>query len=183
MNINALSKILLAARAYAEGQVSLFEVAYALEEPPSHLEHLFELNGITAPNHELRDNVTPQDIINTILLYYTMSKVRDFYETVYTERDAQGNLARDYTVAPKDGRRQPARLYDIMNRTTKQWRQVSASSAQEACNKAGWLIGNCYVRPVRLRAEAGGHPPKPLDQNPTRAETEAPSVKNPRQTT
>ena len=42
--------------------------------------------------------------------------------------------------------------YRIMNRVTKQWWEGDAESAQEACQKAGWLIGNCWVRertPVR----------------------------------
>ena len=42
--------------------------------------------------------------------------------------------------------------YRLMNRTTRQWWEGDAESAQEACQKAGWLIGNCWVRertPVR----------------------------------
>jgi len=36
--------------------------------------------------------------------------------------------------------------YRIMNRITKEWWEGAASSAQEACQKAGWVIGNCWVR-------------------------------------
>ena len=42
--------------------------------------------------------------------------------------------------------------YRIMHRINKQWWEGDAESAQEACQKAGWLIGNCWVRertPVR----------------------------------
>ena len=36
--------------------------------------------------------------------------------------------------------------YRIMNRITKEWWDGEAESAQEACQKAGWLIGDCWVR-------------------------------------
>lgn len=36
--------------------------------------------------------------------------------------------------------------YRIMNRITKKWWEGEADSAQEACEKAGWLIGDCWVR-------------------------------------
>ena len=36
--------------------------------------------------------------------------------------------------------------YRIMNRITKEWWDGEAESAQEACSKAGWLIGDCWVR-------------------------------------
>jgi len=42
--------------------------------------------------------------------------------------------------------------YRLMNRVTKQWWEGDADSAQQACQEAGWLIGNCWVRertPVR----------------------------------
>lgn len=38
------------------------------------------------------------------------------------------------------------KTYRIWNRVTREWWEGEASSAQEACNKAGWLIGNCWVR-------------------------------------
>jgi hypothetical protein len=42
--------------------------------------------------------------------------------------------------------------YRIMRRLTRQWWEGDADSPQEACDKAGWMIGNCWVRertPVR----------------------------------
>lgn len=45
------------------------------------------------------------------------------------------------------------KTYRIWNRATKQWWEGEANSAQEACEKAGWLIGNCWTRertPFRL---------------------------------
>ena len=36
--------------------------------------------------------------------------------------------------------------YRIMNRITKEWWEGDADSAQEACQKAGWLIANSWVR-------------------------------------
>jgi hypothetical protein len=38
------------------------------------------------------------------------------------------------------------KIYRIWNRTTGERWQGEADSAQEACNKAGWSIGNCWVR-------------------------------------
>ena len=35
--------------------------------------------------------------------------------------------------------------YYIENRITKEIVKVAANSAQEACQKAGWLIGDCWV--------------------------------------
>jgi len=37
-------------------------------------------------------------------------------------------------------------FYEIYNRITKQLWRGWAKSAQEACEAAGWLIGNCFVR-------------------------------------
>lgn len=36
--------------------------------------------------------------------------------------------------------------YRIQNRVTKDWAEVEAPSAAEACQRMGWLIGDCYVR-------------------------------------
>lgn len=38
------------------------------------------------------------------------------------------------------------KIYRIMNRITKAWWEGEANSAQEACEKAEWAIGDCYVR-------------------------------------
>jgi len=37
-------------------------------------------------------------------------------------------------------------IYRIFNRITKEWWQGEANSAQEACKRAGWMIGNCWIR-------------------------------------
>lgn len=37
-------------------------------------------------------------------------------------------------------------LYRGMNRLTGQWWEGEAESATQACNKAGWIIGDCWVR-------------------------------------
>ena len=37
-------------------------------------------------------------------------------------------------------------VYRIMNRITKEWWEGEANSYQEACEKAGWRVGNCWVR-------------------------------------
>jgi len=36
--------------------------------------------------------------------------------------------------------------YRIMNNVTEEWWEGEASSAQEACQKAGWLLVHCWVR-------------------------------------
>jgi len=36
--------------------------------------------------------------------------------------------------------------YRIMNLITKEWWDGSANSAHEACQQAGWLVGDCWVR-------------------------------------
>lgn len=36
--------------------------------------------------------------------------------------------------------------YRILNRITREWWEGKADSAQEACFKAGWLIGDSWVR-------------------------------------
>lgn len=47
----------------------------------------------------------------------------------------------DYTLE------QPFR-YRITNRVTKQTYEASAFSADEACRKLGWLIGDCFARKI-----------------------------------
>lgn len=37
-------------------------------------------------------------------------------------------------------------VYRIMNRVTKEWWEGEAASTQEACQKAGWQIVDCWVR-------------------------------------
>jgi len=38
--------------------------------------------------------------------------------------------------------------YCIWNRITKELQYVMALSAQEACEKVGWMIGDCQVKEV-----------------------------------
>ncbi len=42
--------------------------------------------------------------------------------------------------------------YFLKNRITREEAVVEAESAQEACEKAQWLIGNCYVRELGASA-------------------------------
>jgi hypothetical protein len=41
------------------------------------------------------------------------------------------------------------KLYEVQNRITRERRVVEAKSAQEACKKCGWLIGDCFVKERR----------------------------------
>lgn len=52
--------------------------------------------------------------------------------------------------------------YRIMNRITKEWWNGEANSAQEACEKAGWLIGNCWVREFSQKGYGGWKTPDEL---------------------
>jgi len=36
--------------------------------------------------------------------------------------------------------------YRVMNRITMEWWEGEALSAVRACRKAGWIIGDCWVR-------------------------------------
>ena len=38
--------------------------------------------------------------------------------------------------------------YGVWNRITKELKWVIAESAQEACEKVGWMIGDCQVKEV-----------------------------------
>lgn len=53
----------------------------------------------------------------------------------------KSNNPKDYTlVKPK--------RYRITNRVTKQTYEASAFSADEACRKLGWVIGDCFVKEI-----------------------------------
>ena len=45
--------------------------------------------------------------------------------------------------------------YRIQNRIINKWWEGDAESAQEACEKAGWPIGDCWVREHSLRGSGG----------------------------
>lgn len=40
-------------------------------------------------------------------------------------------------------------LYRITNRITKETVAVQAPFAQDACERAGWMIGDCFVEMIR----------------------------------
>lgn len=44
------------------------------------------------------------------------------------------------------------KTYRIMNRISREWWEGEAESAQEACQKAGWMIGDCWVRQYSSKA-------------------------------
>ena len=55
-----------------------------------------------------------------------------------------------------------SKRYRIMNRVTREWWDGEASSAQEACQKAGWRIGECWVREHSDKGSGGWKTPKEL---------------------
>ena len=54
------------------------------------------------------------------------------------------------------------RRYRIMNRTTRGWWEGEAESAQEACIKAGWPMGECWVRQYSSKGAGGWKTPDEL---------------------
>lgn len=48
------------------------------------------------------------------------------------------------------------RWYRLYHRQLKQFQDIYACSAQEACDKVGWLIGDVWVREQSLGAHAPG---------------------------
>jgi len=46
-----------------------------------------------------------------------------------------------------------ANRYRITNRVTKQTYEASALSANDACRKLGWLIGDCFVQEIQRGGE------------------------------
>ena len=40
-------------------------------------------------------------------------------------------------------------LYRVINRETGETQEVEAPFAQTACEALGWMIGNCYVKPLK----------------------------------
>jgi len=51
-------------------------------------------------------------------------------------------------IKPEDYILVKAKRYRVTNRITHQTYEASALSADEACKKLGWLIGNCYIKVV-----------------------------------
>lgn len=56
--------------------------------------------------------------------------------------------------------------YRLFHRVLKEFRDVEANAAQEACQGVGWLIGDCWVREETRGKYANGW------RNITRRETE-----------
>ena len=53
--------------------------------------------------------------------------------------------------------------YRVMHRINKMWWEGEAPSAQEACQKAGWMVGDCWVRQYSSKDMGGWKLP---DDNP-----------------
>lgn len=58
-------------------------------------------------------------------------------------------------ICLKDYYKQGKSRYRIMNRATKEWWNGHADSAHEACEKAGWMIGDCWVRQYSPKGSGG----------------------------
>lgn len=51
-------------------------------------------------------------------------------------------------IKPQDYILSKPTRYRVTNRITNQTYEASAFSADEACRKLGWLIGNCYIQEI-----------------------------------
>ena len=62
--------------------------------------------------------------------------------------------------------------YRVMNRVRKEIYEVEAPYAQMACEKLGWMVGNCFIECIRegpftdisqkeMRKDEKSHDPKP----------------------
>ena len=58
-------------------------------------------------------------------------------------------MATENQLKPEDFTLQQPMRYRVTNRVTKQTYEASAFSADEACRKLGWLIGDCYIQEIR----------------------------------
>ena len=56
-----------------------------------------------------------------------------------------------------------SKRYRIRNRITGEWFDTHADSAQEACLKASWLIGDCWVREATRTGYGGWRNVTPRD--------------------
>ena len=50
------------------------------------------------------------------------------------------------------------KIYEITNRTTGEKHYVVSDNAQDACQQAGWLIGDCFVFEQKPRRRPMSHP-------------------------
>lgn len=41
------------------------------------------------------------------------------------------------------------KTYQIQNRYTKEFETIEADSAQDACKKVGWMIGDCWIKEIK----------------------------------
>jgi len=55
--------------------------------------------------------------------------------------------------------------YRITSRITKEVYEIDAPTAQDACERLGWMIGDCHVRKMMHE----GRPPERLDPGERRA--------------
>ena len=51
-------------------------------------------------------------------------------------------------LKPEDYTLSRTNRYRITNRVTKQTYEASAFSADEACQKLGWVIGDCFIKKI-----------------------------------
>ena len=78
MYLCQIGRILETCKKFVDGDVALFELADALEEPLSKLHTLLTANGIIDFNSRVHPWRSCQDLVNVICLYYAMASYKDF---------------------------------------------------------------------------------------------------------
>lgn len=101
-------------------------------------------------------NIQPGDsvIINAdnygVEIYHTVDEALTAWE--YTKQELSEIASKRKTHSrPISVKR--AKQYHILNRVTKEEVDIEAPSAQEACEKMGWMVGDCYVREIKEKRE------------------------------
>lgn len=81
MNIQHLSTIIDLCHKLAYGQASTLDIAQALDEPPRIIRQLLTWNHVINIRGDIEKKITGQDVLNVIMLYYSMKPYHQFVET------------------------------------------------------------------------------------------------------
>jgi len=83
MNISRISAILYGCQEFTDGNLNLWDLASLLEEPYDKIRDLFSNNDVIELGGSLNPEVTTQDVVNTILMFYSMKPYHHFMTTAY----------------------------------------------------------------------------------------------------
>lgn len=83
MDISRISDIRNYIEAFIEGEAQLFDIANILDEPLNKIHALFLYNNLIDGDSKPQPWVNYQDIVNTILLFYTLRLYHQFMTTTF----------------------------------------------------------------------------------------------------